>query len=307
VSVVIPCYEQARFLPTAIESVLAQTYEPIEIVVVDDGSSDNTSSVAARYPGVRTIRTANQGLPAARNTGLAATSGRLCVFLDADDRLRSDAIAQGVACFADHPECGLVYGRHVRFWSDGTAVSEGEQPRLSGDPFEALLRGNIIGCVDAVLWRRDAVLAAGAFDRGLPAVEDWDMYLRMAQRFPIAQHDGVVAEVLLHDKSMHRDFALILKFAMSVLRRQRAVAMRSQASRGAYREGVRWLQLTYGVRLARQIPARLRSRTARAKAVRDLAVLLRFYPGVVLHTVRRAPALLRGRKVSERAVSPGSW
>src|SRR5215212_9690625 len=91
VSVVIPCYNQAHFLSEAIESVLAQTHPNFEIIVVDDGSTDNTSEVAARYPGVRHIRQDNQGLAAARNTGLRESKGTCLVFLDADDRLLPNA------------------------------------------------------------------------------------------------------------------------------------------------------------------------------------------------------------------------
>ena len=87
VSVIITSYNQARFLSDAIESVLTQTYSQFEMVVVDDGSTDNASEVVARYPGVRYMRQDNQGLSAARNTGLRESNGAYLVFLDADDRL----------------------------------------------------------------------------------------------------------------------------------------------------------------------------------------------------------------------------
>src|SRR6266446_9539630 len=102
VSVVIPCYNQAHFLGEAIDSALAQTYPHLEIVVVDDGSTDNIAAVVARYPGVRYFRQENQGLAAARNTGLRHSVGERLVFLDADDRLMPGAIEVGLACFRDH-------------------------------------------------------------------------------------------------------------------------------------------------------------------------------------------------------------
>src|SRR5215213_3125487 len=92
VSVVIPCYNQAHFLGEAIESVLAQSYPNFEIVVVDDGSTDDTSEVAGSYPKVRLVRQENQGLSGARNAGLARSEGEYVVFLDADDRLRPEAL-----------------------------------------------------------------------------------------------------------------------------------------------------------------------------------------------------------------------
>src|SRR3712207_4601210 len=104
VSIVIPCYNQAHFLGEAIESVLAQTYPHFEVVVVDDGSTDNTEAVAARYPGVRCIRQENQGLAAARNTGIRRSNGSYLVFLDADDRLLPNALEVGLKHLKEHPE-----------------------------------------------------------------------------------------------------------------------------------------------------------------------------------------------------------
>src|SRR5215831_9104653 len=92
VSIIIPCYNQAHFLSDAIDSARRQTHSRIEILVIDDGSSDNTSEVAASYRDVYCIRQANQGLSAARNAGLRASKGSLLVFLDADDRLLPNAI-----------------------------------------------------------------------------------------------------------------------------------------------------------------------------------------------------------------------
>ena len=112
VSVIVTCFNQACFLTEAIESVLAQSYPRTEILVVDDGSTDATAAVAARYP-VRCLRQPNAGLAAARNTGIAATAGPMLVFLDADDRLLSGALEAGVRCHREHPGCGLVYGSYV--------------------------------------------------------------------------------------------------------------------------------------------------------------------------------------------------
>src|ERR671911_2120937 len=110
VSVVIPCYNQAHFLGEAIESVLAQSYPRFEIIVVDDGSTDDTSKVAARYPGVRYVYQNNQGVSAARNSGLARSEGEYVVFLDADDRLLPEALETGLKCLEARPECAFVSG-----------------------------------------------------------------------------------------------------------------------------------------------------------------------------------------------------
>src|SRR5687768_12090324 len=98
VSIVIPCYNQARYLPAALASVRRQGYQPIECLVVDDGSTDDTAALAASL-GARVISRPNGGVSAARNAGLAAARGELVVFLDADDELLPDAVAAEVAAF----------------------------------------------------------------------------------------------------------------------------------------------------------------------------------------------------------------
>src|ERR687898_2245292 len=122
VTVVIPCYNQAHFLGEAIESVLSQSYEHFEIIVVDDGSTDETSEVASRYEGVRLIRQENRGLAGARNRGLEEAKGEYVVFLDADDRLLPGALEAGLGCFEAHPECAFVFGNSRRIPEGGTPL-----------------------------------------------------------------------------------------------------------------------------------------------------------------------------------------
>src|SRR5690554_879710 len=96
VSVIIPCYNHGEYLSEAIESVLNQTYTPIEVIVIDDGSSDDTEKVAKRYPSVRYFFQENKGLSSARNLGITNSTGELLVFLDADDLLLHYAIDYNV-------------------------------------------------------------------------------------------------------------------------------------------------------------------------------------------------------------------
>src|SRR5882672_136402 len=128
ISIVIPCYNQAHFLAEAIESVLAQIWPADEIIVVDDGSTDNPGQVAARYPQVRCIRQENQGLPGARNTGLRESHGDYLVFLDADDRLTPQALAVGMQHLNARPECVLVAGHYQNIAADGTPLPTPVQP-----------------------------------------------------------------------------------------------------------------------------------------------------------------------------------
>src|SRR5215212_8886473 len=124
VSVVIPCYNQAHFLGEAIESVLAQSHPNFEIIVVDDGSPDDTSEVAARYPGVRLVRQENQGLSGARNAGLARSEGEYVVFLDSDDRLLPEALEAHLEHLETRPECAFVSGYYKLMADDGSPLRE---------------------------------------------------------------------------------------------------------------------------------------------------------------------------------------
>ena len=110
ISIIIPCYNQARYLAEAIKSALAQTHSHIQVVVVDDGSVDSTAEVASHYPEVRLVRQRNQGVAQARNVGLYQSSGDYVIFLDADDRLARTAVESHLCCFAEHPEAGFVAG-----------------------------------------------------------------------------------------------------------------------------------------------------------------------------------------------------
>jgi len=113
VSVIIPCYNHGQFLGDAITSAQRQQGVACEIIVVDDGSTDDTGRVAAGFPGVRYVRQRNAGLSAARNTGLVAATGPYLVFLDADDRLLPGALAAGVSALTRAPDAAFAYGGDV--------------------------------------------------------------------------------------------------------------------------------------------------------------------------------------------------
>ena len=212
VSVVIPSYNHAHFLGEAISSVLAQEYPRIEVVVVNDGSSDDTAQIAARFPEVRYIEQPNRGLAAARNAGLAVCTGELVVFLDADDRLLPGALETGMRALAAEPAAGFAAG-YSRFISrDGTALPTGQPPRAPGeDPYVHLLRRNRIRNPAMVMFRRDVVSRAGGFAAGIDACADYDLYLRISRAWPVVFHDQVVADYRKHGGNMSDNSALMLR------------------------------------------------------------------------------------------------
>jgi glycosyltransferase involved in cell wall biosynthesis len=142
-SVVIPCYNQGRFLPDAIESARHQTHGAVEIIVVDDGSEDDTRAVARRY-GVQYIRQRRAGAPAARNTGLRESRGEFLIFLDADDRLLPQAVATGIEWLGRRTDWAFVTG-HVRLMTeDGSPAGVPPQNHVDPTSFVDLLRSNYI-------------------------------------------------------------------------------------------------------------------------------------------------------------------
>ncbi len=123
VSVIIPTYNYARYLPRAINSCFEQTYENLEIIVVDDGSTDSTATVVSGFGNrIVYVRQDNQGVSAARNTGLSHVKGEFVVFLDADDILLKDCIASTVAVLLQHPDIGIVFTDTLHLERDGTLV-----------------------------------------------------------------------------------------------------------------------------------------------------------------------------------------
>uniref|UniRef100_UPI0025E9B446 glycosyltransferase family 2 protein n=1 Tax=Chamaesiphon sp. GL140_3_metabinner_50 TaxID=2970812 RepID=UPI0025E9B446 len=219
VSIIIPAYNSSEFLPAAIESAIlhgrgfsslrdalrtrgfanANGQDPqIEIVVVDDGSTDDTKAVCDRYPTVTYIYQSNQGLPGARNTGIEASRGTYLIFLDADDCLLPDAVKIGVNCLQEHPAAGFVFGRYV-FRSINPDGSYSTQPLFAEPPPVAsygtiLAAQHNIQCATAMI-RREAIESVGGFPVG---EEDLGLFLRIAREYPIYFHDRVVSEYRYH-------------------------------------------------------------------------------------------------------------
>jgi len=203
VSVIIPCYNQGAFVDEAVDSVLAQTVDDVEIVIVDDGSTDaTTAATLAHYdrPKTRVVRTAHSGLASARNRALAESSGVYVCALDADDRLDPAFLARTTAVLDRDPSVTFVSTWLRAF---GTESWEWKPERCD---LATLLGENTV--LTAALVRRDALVAAGGYDAGMPVQgdEDWDLWLTLVTR---GHRGAIVPEVLFYyrrrDGSMSRD------------------------------------------------------------------------------------------------------
>ena len=205
VAAIVTCHNYGRFLGEAIESVLAQSHAPSEVVVVDDGSTDDTAQVAARYAarGVRYVHRPRGGAGAARNAGLRSTSAPLIAFLDADDAWLPHRVAVGVAHLARHPTAALA-AAHAFACDEAmrpTSVVHALRGPASGMVLDELLVHNVVLNPSSVLIRRSALEAVGGFSE-LPRGQDWDTWLKIAKRFPIGFVDDVVALVRRHSGSI---------------------------------------------------------------------------------------------------------
>lgn len=181
VSVIMPTFNSARFIGPAVETVLAQTYPHIELIVVNDGSTDETEAVLAPYSHrIRLIQQTNQGASAARNTGIQAAQGTYITFLDADDLLKPDKIALQVAVLEARPDVGLVYsGWHYVREDDLQVVGE-MRPRQEGNVFADLILRRMFLIPGAVMVRRELFTQVGLFDVNLVVAEDTDLWIRLA-------------------------------------------------------------------------------------------------------------------------------
>jgi glycosyltransferase involved in cell wall biosynthesis len=245
VSVVITTYNHALFLADAIASVLAQTRRADEIIVVDDGSTDNPLGVVARHPEIKLVRQENRGLAAARNRGLAAANSDAIAFLDADDRLLPNALESGLACLANKPGFGLAYGGYRCTDTNWRPIGRDNYVPVK-DAYADFLRGNLIGMHATVLYSRKRLMEIGGFDPRLRRCEDYDVYLRMAQSHPITSHPHIIAEYRFHGSNMSANPREMLWWALKVLDRQKQVALTRHGGAEAWRAGRRSWREYYG-------------------------------------------------------------
>ena len=286
VSVVVPCFNQARFLPESLASVSAQSYGAREIIVVDDGSGDDPAGVADRFEGVKYLRQDNRGTATARNHGLRESRGRYLLFLDADDRLLPDALAIGVEALERDPECGFVYG-HVRvFGTEPDHCSCPPQSTVARNHYRELLARNYVWTPGAAMYRRVVVEAVGGFDPRAGGSADFDLNIRIARRWPIRCHGRTVLDYREHAGSQSGDPAYMLRSAVSVRRRHRRVVRRNRDERAALDVGIRSAQADYGERLLDRMAGLARGGEWRA-ALRCLPPLVRYHPAGLARRIGR--------------------
>lgn len=282
VSIVIPCYNQAHFLSESVDSALAQTYAEIEILVVDDGSTDNTRAVAARYGDrIRYIHQENGGLAAARNTGIRHAKGELIALLDSDDRWLPHKLETQVPHFADS-EVALVHASYRLFpppeyLEKEWIVTEGAHPTYLEE-----VRQNKVGVLTAVI-RRSVLEEVGGFDAAYYGCEDWELWLRIAEKYRLVGCAEILAEYRLHGSSMtHTNGERMYQARKRILEKQAARHPDDVAVQQAVAEGLQLSDYQYFAATWRLAEA------AHKHGQWGASLRLR------LLAVRRHPRLLRG-------------
>ncbi len=245
ISVIIPCYNSAAYLAQAIESVLAQSFLDFEIIVIDDGSTDDTPEVVGGFGDlVRYMRQENRGNAAARNTGLLAARGQWLCFLDAHDLWEPRKLELQLVDLLSHPHRKISFTRATKFFETGDFEPLPPDPTIEElwdklvfyQPFGSSHSGFMVhsSCFDDV----------GCFDESLRLSVDWDIFIRLAHRYPIR----VYAEFLVH----HRQHAsnttgnaeLRLSMSLACLRKHRRLFCIERSLRRQWHE-------SYGARLFR--------------------------------------------------------
>lgn len=215
VSVVIPSYNYAVYLPAAIDSVLAQTRPAAEVIVVDDGSTDDTRELVAAYGDkVRYVYQTNQGLSAARNTGLRLASGTHVALLDSDDAFHPQKLEYQVRYLEANRQVALIGTRN---WSDpARRVSALPEPSGRLIPLNDIVVRTPF-CPSSVLMTRECAERVGGFDPDVSAAADRDYWIRAAAVFPVATLDSELTFYRLHPQSMSRNVELMLRHESAVM------------------------------------------------------------------------------------------
>ena len=209
VSAVIPTYNYARYVAGAVESVLAQSFDDLEIVVVDDGSTDETADTLHPFlERIRYIHQEHRGLAAARNTGIRVARGPYVAFLDSDDLWLPEKVSVQISRLDGDPAVGLVYGEAALFTetSPGTTTLHSYWAHHpSGKILPWLVRQNVVPSPTPMV-RRQLFDQVGPFDETLSACEDWDMWIRIARVSEFAYVDRVLAKYRVHAANMSLDY-----------------------------------------------------------------------------------------------------
>jgi glycosyltransferase involved in cell wall biosynthesis len=228
VDVIIPAYNAARFLPAAIESVEAQTFSDWRILLVDDGSTDDTPEIVAPYrerlgEKLMYIRQANAGLPAARNTAIRNSSAEFLALLDADDVWLPWRLEESLKAFENRPRVGLSYGMVRHIDQDGKVKDWEDRKQENGEGWIArhIYTRKVSLPPTTITFRRECIEKVGLFDETMRATEDRDMCLRIAQKCEVRFVNRVIADYRVSPNQMTSDYKRMLAGQLQFVEKHR--------------------------------------------------------------------------------------
>jgi glycosyltransferase involved in cell wall biosynthesis len=202
VSVIIPTFNRARFIASAIQSVLAQTYQSFEVIVVDDGSTDDTKSIVSEFTDARVhyIYQSNHGRSNARNHALKVAQGRYIAFLDSDDLYMPGKLAMQVEYLETHSEVGMIYTSAVCVDEDGNRLPHTYEATVSGDIYKHIAFFTPVTItLPTVVVRKEVFASVGGFDENMHRFEDTDMWRRISKKYSIDALPIYTCELRTHD------------------------------------------------------------------------------------------------------------
>ena len=222
VSVIIPTYNRAHLIGRAIKSVLNQTYQDFEIIVVDDGSTDNTGEIIRGFKDkrVKYIKKykENKGSSVARNIGIKVARGKYIALLDSDDEWLPEKLDKQIKVLqSESPEVGVVYSNLLYIDENGKNMSKFRNPKKEGYIYEDLLGKNYVGTDSTLLIRKECFNRVGLFDDLLNTQQDWDMWIRIAKYYRFALIKVPLVKYRLHSNQISRNLELKIITANRIL------------------------------------------------------------------------------------------
>lgn len=200
ISIIIPTYNRAHTLERAIKSVLNQTYKNYQLIVVDDGSIDNTNQIIANYPQVDYLKQNNQGVSSARNLGIKHAKGDWIALLDSDDEWLASKLELQVEYSLNHPQIELIHGEEIWIRNGARVNPMKKHQKGGGDQFAQSLK---LCCISpsAVLIKKTLLDSVGTFREDYPVCEDYDLWLKITAKYPV----GFVSNPIIQKYGGHED------------------------------------------------------------------------------------------------------
>ncbi|MBE9188819.1 glycosyltransferase family 2 protein [Gloeocapsopsis crepidinum LEGE 06123] len=219
VTIIIPAYNAMPYLQSTLESVFKQTFQDFEIIVVNDGSLDETEKYVSSLadPRLKLINQVNQGVAPARNTGITHAQGKYLAFLDADDLWETTKLETQVCCLEAYSEVGLVYTWTALADRDGKPTGRLVTSNAEGDVWQQLIKFNFIGCGSTPLIRKSCFKTVGLFDSELTPAEDWDMWLKIAANYSFAVIKEPLVRYRANSSSLSKSYLSMWKSSCKVI------------------------------------------------------------------------------------------